>query len=377
MNVLETKEVNDSFSFDYFDVQNLVIDHSFSSEELESYKDLIFSPNSLQQIYFKGSCGLDTIELVKNLLTISEYIDDRKVEKYLLVDLSPQDVKTFLTFSFENPSTWKVPYQKVDDTYKLTDIPRFRTLQSYIRKLDDRNLSAVEQIMKIYDEVKLMEYVDTKDIDQLPEIVSKRQTNSYGFNALFTHILRTLGYNAFVGKTESDDGISYISVVEVVDPIYHLDGIYFFDPSMDSLSKEKYEDNTVRRMNYNFFMCPLSLIKRNKFNERFVGALSLLEISDLKYSEEKRDVCKDKKSLKELSLILKAFNRTYENLHNRLKRSKPISIDMIIKIAEKLYGDKHSGVVRDNYILRKEELFDKDTEEELNEFLEDENFQKN
>lgn len=375
MNVLETKE-EDTLSFNYFDVQNLVIDHSFSNEELESYKDLIFSPNSLQQIYFKGSCGLDTIEMVKNLLTISDYIDDRKVEKYLLIDLNPKDISIFLSSSFENPATWKIPYQKIEDTYKLTDIPRYRSLQAYIRKLDDRELSAVEQIMKIYDEVKLMEYTDSKDIDLLPEIVSKRKTNSYGFNALFTYVLKCLGFRAFVGKTESDDGVSYTSVVEVVDPIYHINGIYLFDPSMDSLPKDKYEDNNVRRMNYNFFMCPLSVMKRNKFGERFMGALSILEINDLKYSEEKKDLCKDSKTLKELSLLLKAFNVPFEKMHNRLRNSKAVSIDSLIKMTEKIYGNEHSNIIRDNYLLRKDELFDKDTEEELNEFLE-ENIKKN
>ena len=46
-------------------------------------------------------------------------------------------------------------------------------------------------------------------------------------------------------------------------------------------------------------------------------------------------------------------------------------------MTEKIYGNEHSNIIRDNYLLRKDELFDKDTEEELNEFLEDENFQKN
>ena len=67
MNILESKEIDDSLSFDYFDVQNLLIDHSFSNEEIDNYKDLIFSPNSLRQIYFKGSCDLKTIELIKDL----------------------------------------------------------------------------------------------------------------------------------------------------------------------------------------------------------------------------------------------------------------------------------------------------------------------
>ena len=84
---------NDEDVFAYFDVQNLSIDHSLSSKEIEQYKDLIFSPNGLRQVYFKDSCDLKTILLIKNLLTISDYIDNFKVEKYVLINLSPEDYK--------------------------------------------------------------------------------------------------------------------------------------------------------------------------------------------------------------------------------------------------------------------------------------------
>lgn len=377
MNILESKEIDDSLSFDYFDVQNLLIDHSFSNEEIDNYKDLIFSPNSLRQIYFKGSCDLKTIELIKDLLTISEYTDDRKVEKYLLIDFNDKELNSFLSSRFENPSSWKIPYEKDEDTYKLTDIPRYRTIKSYIKKLDDTELSCVEQIMKVYDDVKLMEYDENCTDDQLSEIIRMKKTNSYGFNLLFNYILKTLGYKTLLGRTECNGKESYITLVEVIDPSYKIHGIYAFDPSMDSLPKEKYESNEVRRINYNFFMCPLSLITRNTLGEKLVGALALLSIDDYKYSEEKKDTCRSSRVLKEIDSITSAFNLTYEQLHTKLRDTKVVSIDRIVKMCEKIYPSVHSDILKENYLARKEELFSKDTKEELDDFLQEEKNKKN
>lgn len=377
MNILESKKIDDSLSFDYFDVQNLLIDHSFSNEEIDSYKDLIFSPNSLRQIYFKGSCDMKTIELVKNLLTISEYTDDSKVEKYILVDLDPRELKAFLDSTFEHPSTWKIPYEKDDDTYKLTDIPRYRTIKSFVDKLNDTELSCVEQILKVYDEIKLMEFDDTCKEDQLSDIISGKKANNYGFNLLFYYVMKSLGFKTFLGKTESNGTTSYITLVEVVDPAYRIDGIYVFDPSMDSLPKSKYEGIEVRRINYNLFMCSLSTYDRNTFDERLTGALGLLSIEDLKYSEEKKDTCKNGRVLKEIDIATSAFGLSYTDLHERLKNTQPVSVNKLVKIVEKVHPGVHTDILKENYIARKEDLFTKDTKEELDEFVREEQMQKN
>ena len=57
MNVLELEKDEEIFS--YFDVQNLSVNHKSTPEDIEQYKDLIFSPNSLHQVYFKDDCDLD------------------------------------------------------------------------------------------------------------------------------------------------------------------------------------------------------------------------------------------------------------------------------------------------------------------------------
>ena len=372
MNSLETNVVEDSINFSYFDVQNLVIDHSFSNEEIESIKDLVFSPNNLQQIYFKGDCDYKTIELVKNLLTISDYAVDSAIEKYILIDLTPKELLMLLSSTFKNPSTWNVPYSKNEDTYELTDIPRYRTLNTFIRKLFNGNLSQTEQIMKVYDEIKLFEFDTESTNTQLPDIVSDKKTNSYGFNFLFTYILKSFGYKTSIAKIDSKGEESYISLVEVNDPKYNIYGLYIFDPSMDNLPKEKYDNNDIRRVNYNYFMLPLSVFLRNKYGDSLTGALSLLAIDDLKYSEEKKENCKSNAVLKEVEQLLKVFNIDYSKLHEKLKNSKPISIEQLLEMVTVLYQNKLNDIIKDNYLNRKEELFSKDTEEELNSFVEKE-----
>ena len=38
-------------------------------------------------------------------------------------------------------------------------------------------------------------------------------------------------------------------------------------------------------------------------------------------------------------------------------------------MCEKLYTEPHSDILRDNYVIRKEELFGRDTTEELDSYL--------
>ena len=103
----------------YFDIQNLSIDHSLSSKEIDEYKKIFFSPNEIKQIYFKDSCDLKTIILIKDLLIISDFIDDFQVEKYVLLDLSDENYRALLNESFESPTTWKLPCEIEDDNIIL------------------------------------------------------------------------------------------------------------------------------------------------------------------------------------------------------------------------------------------------------------------
>ncbi|MBR1385200.1 MAG: hypothetical protein IJ568_00050 [Bacilli bacterium] len=359
----------------YFNVQNLLVDHSLTPIEIEEYKNLIFSLNNLQQVYFKDDCDIKTMETIKNLLTISEYIDDSNIEKYVLFNLSNEEKENFLNSNFENPDTWQIPYEKESDNYTLTDIPRFRVLKNYVKKLIDNNLSSVEEIMKVYDSVKMMDYKTAEEIIQLPLIVQENSADSYGMNKLFSYVLTEMGYKTFIGKTNQDGDASYVTLVLVDDSKYNIHGIYLFDPSMDTLSKEEYKKEDIRRINYNFFMIPLGFMEKLTFNDKLSGILSFLSIDDYNYSKEKIDNCKIPRLLKEKDKLLISFDKDYEDIYNIIKKSKKVDIDKIININDVLYKNKsenYNKMLKDNYSLRKDELFVKDRDEELEELIEEE-----
>ena len=369
MDFLDYKD-NEEF-FAYFDIQNLSIDHSLSSKEIEEYKDLIFSPNGLKQIYFKDKCDLKTILLIKNLLTISDYVDDFKVEKYVLLDLKEDDYSALLSESFEYPTTWKLPCEFENDNIVLLDVPKIRLIDSFVKKFDE-DLSVAEKVMKVYDTIKLFDYDDNAD-ERYHSIIKNKKANSKGMNKLFSYILNKLGYKTFVGKIKSEDSESYVTLVEIRDKKYKMDGIYLFDPSMDSLSKDRYLKEDVRKINYNFFGLNIMTMNRLKYRDNLSGVLSLLSLDDIEYAEEKLDICQDKGIIRESQKITDEFGLSFSELYDRLKNTKQISPQTIVKINDVLYPnkqEKYNDYLINNYSSRKDELFEKNTEEELENFIE-------
>lgn len=363
----------DEDTYVYLDVQNLSIDHSLTIPEIEKCKDLIFSPNNLQQIYFKDKCDSKTIEVIKSLLAISDYIDDSKIEKYILIDLNQEEKEKILSDVYENPSTWQLPYELDDDRFALTDVPTYRTMNLFISKLLNKELSCIEQIMRIYDGIKIMDFESNDNHDLLTEIIMKKKTNSYGMNKLFSYILNVLGYSTFMGVTDKGD---FITLVDVKDEKYNVDGIYAFDPSMDNLSKEDYSKESVRRINYNFFGNNLDSLNRVTYGERPSGILAIVSIDDRDFSIEKIDNIRDSRMLKEKERFLNAFNMNYRELYDRIHSTKRIDVDTIISIVDVLYKDKKENydyVLKENFLSRKKELFNKNTQEELEETIKEEN----
>ena len=354
----------------YFDIQNLSIDHSLSSKEVEEYKDLIFSPNSLRQIYFKDKCDLKTILLIKNLLTISDYIDNFKVEKYVLLDLNKEDYNTLLNEKFEYPTTWKLPCEIENDKIILLDIPKIRLIDTFVKKLKD-DISPVEQVMKVYDTIKLFDF-DIDSDERYQVIIKEKKASSKGMNKLFSYTLKKLGFKTFVGSIKGEEE-AFITLVEVKDKKYKIDGIYLFDPSMDTLSKEKYQKDDVRRINYNFFGLNLSSMNRLKYKDKLQGILSILSLDEIEYAEEKEEICQDRLIIRETQKIINTFNLSFSELYNRIKNTNQIDIDTIVKINDSLYQDKldkYNDYLIKNYNSRKEELFEKNTLEELEEYIE-------
>lgn len=365
-------EENDSDDLSlYLDVQNLSIDHSLSLDEIEKYKDLIFSPNSISQIYFKKGTDKESIEIIKNLLSISDYINDQKVEKYVLIDMDKEERETFLNSSYENPSSWSLPYENNNISFTMIDIPMFRVLVSYIKSLENNNLSPIEMVMKVYDSVKMFDYETKKEERTLPKVVLAKNASQKEYNELFSYILDYMGFKTFIGTIKcKDKKTSYVTLVDIKDSKHELDGIYLFDPSMDTLSKEEYKDEEIRRINYNFFGLNTCMINKSKYEDRLSNVLSLIALDNYDYSYEKINSTDNKELLKEIKCLLSAFNLSYKAVYERIRSSISIDCEKIAKINCILKNNpeleqRNAMLIRENYKLRKKELFESNFEEEL------------
>ena len=228
--------------------------------------------------------------------------------------------------------------------------------------------------MKVYDKIKLFNYDDKLDL-KIPEIIQKKSSNGAGLNKLFSYTLDKLGYKTYLGEIVTDID-SLITLVEVKDSKYNINGIYLFDPSMDNLPKEKYKKD-IRGINYNFFGVNISSFNDLNYDFKFKKILSILSIDNFDYAKEKEEICKDKDSLKEKENILNKFNLSFDDLYKKMWDSKKIDVDTIININDVLYPtkqEKYNDYLKYNYNSRKDELFKKNTEEELKEYI---NFEKN
>lgn len=357
-------------SIDYFDVQNLSFDHPLSLEEIEDFRLTIFNLNNLSNIYFKGNIDIRTIEKIKDLLRMSSFIDDSSVEKIVTANLSSEDYKKFTTSSFENPKTWKVAYYKDGDNYLLTDIPRLRELLSYKENIEKQinEYSPFEKVTYLYDLIKTYE-LDNKKEKTLPEITESKITNQKGFNLVFSYLLNEFEIPNYIGRIKSkDEKISNITLAYIKDDKYKIDGLYLFEPTMDNLSKEEYRKNEVRTINYNYFGLKVDDINHSIFDDKLLQPLSIFESEDYLYSIEKMQNIRDKVTTKELTKLFKTFNKPYDFLYDRIWNSRTITFDDIEQSRKSIYineNDDFKKLVRENYHLRKEELFTPKTEEIL------------
>ncbi len=377
--MLDLFENSENKVLNYFNVQNLSFDHPLTSSEIEEFKTIIFSINDLTQIYFKGTIDLKSIEIIKNLLLISGFIDDSMIEKCVAVILPKDDMNKLLNSTYKNPETWKIAYNVENNNYVLTSIPKCRKFFTYINRIkyirENEKLSDFETVLRIYDIVKLYDFDNEEKNSNLSDIVEKGKASSLGFNKLFAYILNGLNFKTFVGKEKSQDGkYSYITAVLINDEKYAVHGIYLFDPSMDSLPKDIYKNDDIRMINYNYFGLLFSGIENTSYNDRLSGVFGILACDDFDYGLERREDERNVSMQKEFSSIEKAFGMSYMKLYSKVKKTKSLSFDKIEEAINNVYGEERNvknyyDLIKENYFSRKNELFIPTTEETLEELL--------
>ncbi len=350
----------------YVGITNLDFSTPLTSEALDEVKKMVVSFNTLAQVTFRDKVGINDIENIKHILELSPMINDCNVEKLILRNNSPEDVKQLLSFPYENPDSWELSYSFKDGAYQITSLPNYRKMEEYIGIVISsisKSLSPLEKIKEVYDFVKLLDLSITSS-DRLPDIIRTRQTNYLGFNNLFKEILSRMDIPVYIVPIKRED-IEYVSMIYIEDTKYEIDGFYFFDPASDSLPKSLYKNEAFRKINYNFFALNIyQVLNTRSGHDKYLGSLEYFTNSTYDYVLRKIKV-EDKE---ELESIFKMDLLGIYSLALKTKKIKEESLlNLIIKTLHKedfMTLDRNiEQLIISNYKLRKEDLFKEDDEE--------------
>ena len=350
----------------YVGITNLDFRTTLSEDDLDEVKRMLFSINTLMQVTFKDGVRISDIENIKHILELSTMCDDKKIEKMILRNNTHDEVKEILAMPFLNPDTWHISYDVKDGTYMITTLPNYRVMEEYINIVlscvkDD--MSILEKIKEVYDFIKLLEY-DENGSSRTPDIIKNRKTNSFGFNSLFKDILNRIGISSYVEKVIRDGKEEYVTLIDIQDDKYDANGIYVFDPASDSIPKEMYKSDAIRKVNYNYFCLVLSEITNTNFDDKLGDVLSLLNSDSLEFASRKID-SRDKKKLEN------CFGYSFSELFERMNKNKRVAEDKLLDLFISTYHTEDflglnrdvSELIRNSYVLRKKEIFKENVEE--------------
>ncbi len=369
------EEENDFVEF--FDIQNLYFDHPLSIQELEELKTVVLGYNNLNQIYFKGTCDLISIERVKNLLLISSTTDDSKIEKIVTCNLNDSDYSNLINSNFENPSTWSVSYYNDGNNYMVDTIPKVREFDSYVEKIKNlvikEELTPLERVFRIYDIVKLIEFDNSLTDDSLSTIVNTNKSNVDGYNKLFSYLLNKINIPNYLGIIEnSDKEKNLITLVLINDEKYNISGLFLFNPAYDSLDKNTYKED-IRMISYNYFGLKLEDIEYSNYKDSLKDTLGILAINKYDYAIDRLANTKNIHINREFNKMYTIFNNNFKYLYDSSHNEMVIDENIIEKLCDNVYEgtimENFSSIVKKNYLDRKKELFSDNPHKKLKEML--------
>ena len=132
----------------------------------------------------------------------------------------------------------------LENAYKTAE--KIKEESDFINSL---NLSPIESIMIAYDIVRNRKYKKEKEDEpkylsrDLSEVLFGENIVSLGFANHFSALLTSLGYINRVVIISSKDSEHARVIASVTDPKYNIDGVYYFDPTLDSKIDDFYINN--------------------------------------------------------------------------------------------------------------------------------------
>lgn len=334
----------------YYDITNIFFDAPINDTQVNDLKEIMFSINSINQMYFKDTVDLNSIEIVKCLLDISPTMNDKSVEKFIL-NSDMLNIDDFLNINFSNEETWFIMFNYINDKSKLLSFTDYKFLNNELnnifRALDIDNDSQIEKIIKIYD------YCKSKNIDDdinlnLVNSIKYAKYSKNNLIILFQLLLKKCKIKSYVGSTINENEKNSALIIDVNDNKYNIDGIYLFDIFSDYLYKGDVPEK-LRTINYNFFCIKLGKYSDTVFKDSLDGVLKYLS-HDLEYDLEKINSL-SKNEIKSLELSL---GLNYVDIHNRIYYSPGINENLLISIVSR--NNELHEIIKENYLARKDLL---------------------
>lgn len=348
------KDIFISQELRYLNLTNIFFDAPIKQEDIENLKEVFFSINNVNQIYFRKAIDIQSIEVVKYFLEISPTMEDASVEKYI-VDVDNK-LEPLENINFFNPQTWYIqsPYEKNNlirlDKYKETK----KQLSKVLSNIINSEYSIIEQIAKIYDYCKSIRLNPDSNNDIL-EVLKSRVSNMSGYSKILSILLKEIGINCYIGEAISDNNKSNVVIADIKDEKYGICGIYLFDVLSDYIEQKDVPDETIKLLNYNFFAITLNSFTKTVFNDRLLGVLNTLS-HELSYDIEKVRFVKQQ----EIREVEKRFSMNYLEIHKKIEQTPEIKDDVKFEILSSINDEKYSSIIIKNYKNRKNKLYNYD-----------------
>lgn len=233
--------------------------------ELYTSKDIIISykENSIEKAiklakYLKGNVVLENTNIA-----LTKYKDI--LNKYFPSDMHRSDISFY--------------YQENNQPISMIELYNTSIMvDNIVSKVLETNLSPIESIMYIYDNIKKRIYKkDEEDYHNSSDVnlvLTGDAIVCSGYSNVFNAILRCIGISAMplISTTANHQR----SIIYIHDNKYNIDGVYTFDPTWDR-KRDKEDNNYINK--YNYFAIPLSLSNKSAPDDfSLVLSLSFEEI---------------------------------------------------------------------------------------------------
>lgn len=350
-------------------LSNLSFDHSLLDSEINDLINLLSSNVAVAQIYFKGDIDIASIEKVKLLLEGLPNIDDSMIEKYIIKNIDSEEKMQLNSMVFSNIDTWNIAYSIKENRFSITSLPKYRLVDEWflniIKKMDE-DLSVMEKVSYLYDKVKMFEFDPKIKYGRLPEILYEEKANSYGYNLVFKELLSMCGISSKIECYEIDGEQNYLTMAMLDDEKYGVTGIYFFEPSSDTISKNQYKNNLARRMNYNFFGVAKEKLKNLSGQVKPLGLLKILMMDGKDQYNHCLNIYKRKHDNSDIDLLENTFKMSLDNFYLKACNTASINVETLFTIISgrvssfsKDSDDKVllENTIMENYMDREKELF--------------------